>query len=49
MVDWPGPAQPGPRCYGLTQHEYLALSVPVQTDKDSDPQVAGDSCLTVWL
>ena len=27
---------PGPWCYGLAQHEYLALLVPVQMDKDSD-------------
>ena len=32
-----------------SQHEYLALSIPVQTDKDSDLQVAGDPCLTLWL
>ena len=43
-VDWLGP-----RCYGLTQHEYLALSVPVQTGKDLNLQIAGDPCLTVWL
>ena len=40
---------PGPWCYGFTQHEYLALSVPVQTDKDSNFQITGDPCLTVWL
>ena len=28
-ANWPGPC-----CYGLPQHEYLALSVLVQTDKD---------------
>ena len=39
----------GPWCYGLAQHEYLALSVPVQTDKDANLQIAGDPCLTVWL
>ena len=44
MADWPGPW-----CYGLAQHKYLALSVPVQTDKDSDLQVAGDPCLTLRL
>ena len=38
-----------PRCYGLAQHDvYLAL-IPMQTDKDSDHQVTGDPCLTVWL
>ena len=37
----------GPRHYGFTQHEYLALSIPVQTDKDLE--VAGDPCLTQWL
>ena len=31
------------------QHEYLAFSIPVQTHKDSDLQVAGDPCLTLWL
>ena len=44
--------------YGLAQHEYLALSVPVQTDKDLIPvqmdkdsnlEVADDPCPTVWL
>ena len=30
-----------------SHHEYLALSIPVQTDKDSDLQVAGDPCLTI--
>ena len=35
--------------YGLTQHEYLALSIPVQTNKDSYLQVACDPCLTLWL
>ena len=35
--------------YGFAQHEYLALSIPVQTDKDLDLQVAGDPCLTLWL
>ena len=29
--------------------EYLALSVPVQTEKDSDLHVAGDPCLSVLL
>ena len=29
-----GLAWPDPWCYGLAQHEYLALSVPVQTDED---------------
>ena len=28
-------------------HEYMALSVPVQTDKDSNLQVAGDPCIIV--
>ena len=37
----------GPRCYGLIQHEYLAFSVFMQTEKDLDLQVASDSCLTV--
>ena len=31
VLQWIG--RPDPRCYGLTQHEYLALLVPVQTDK----------------
>ena len=44
MADWPGP-----RRYGLAQHEYLALSIPVQTCKDSDLKVAGDPCFTQWL
>ena len=35
--------------HALTQHEYLALLVPVQMDEDSDLQVAGDPCLTLWL
>ena len=35
--------------HGLAQHEYLALSVPVQTDKDSNLQITGDPFLTVWL
>ena len=43
-VNWPGP-----RCYGLTQHEYLALLVPVHTGKDFDLQDTGDLCLTVWM
>ena len=30
-------------------NEYLALSIPMQTDKDSDLQVAVDPCLTLWL
>ena len=49
MVDWLGPARSGSWCYGPAQHEYLALSVPVQTDKDLNLQVAVDPCLTVWL
>ena len=44
LVNWPGT-----RCYGFFQHEYLGLSVIVQTDKDSDLHVAGDPCLTIWL
>ena len=28
---------------------YFALSIPVQMDKDSNLQVAGDLCLTQWL
>ena len=32
-----------------SQHEYLALSLSMQTDKDSDLQVAGDPCLTLWM
>ena len=36
-------------CYGLAQHEYLALSISILTDKDSNLQIASDSCLTVWL
>ena len=44
MADWPGP-----RRYGFAQHEYLAFSIPVQMDKDSDLQIAGDPCLTLWL
>ena len=43
-ADWPGP-----RRYGLAQHEYLAFSIFVQTDKDFDLQVAGDPCLTLCL
>ena len=43
-VDWPGT-----RCYGLSQHEYLASSIPVQMNEDLDLQVAGDRCLTLWL
>ena len=39
----------GPWCYELTQYKYLALVEPVQTDKGSNLQVAGDPCLTVWL
>ena len=39
----------GPQCYGLTELEYPALSVPVQTDKDSNLQINGNPCLTVWL
>ena len=35
--------------HALTQHEYLALLVPVEMDEDSDLQVAGDPCLTLWL
>ena len=30
MVDWPGPWH-----HGLTEHEYLALSVSMQTDENS--------------
>ena len=40
---------PGLRRDRRAQHEYLALSIPVQTDKDSDLQVTGDPCLTPWL
>ena len=36
-ADWPGQLR-----YVLVQHEYLALLVPVQTDEDSDLQVAGE-------
>ena len=36
-MDWPSPW-----CHGLAQLESLALSVPVQTYKDSNLQVAGD-------
>ena len=32
--------------YGHAQHEYLALLVTVQMDKDLDLQVNGDPCLT---
>ena len=41
--------RPSPWCYGLTQHKYLELSVPVQMDVDSNLHIAGDPCLTVWL
>ena len=34
---------------GVARHEYLALSVPLQTDEDSDLLVAGDPGLTLWL
>ena len=39
----------GPWCYGLAQHEYLVLSVPVQTDKDSNLQNIGylSHCMAV--
>ena len=47
FCNWPQACCPW--CYGLVQHEYLALSVPVQTDKDLNLQVAGDPCLAVWL
>ena len=30
---------------GLTQHKYLVLLIPVQTDEDLDLQVDGDPCL----
>ncbi len=35
-------------CYGLTQHEYMALSVPVHY-KAPHLQDACAPCLTVWL
>ena len=35
--------------YGLAQHEYLVLSVPVLTDRDSNLQIASYPCLTLWL
>ena len=44
MPDWLGSYR-----LGLAEHEYLALSVPVQTDKDLDHPVTGDSCLTPQL
>ena len=31
----------------FAQHGYLALSIPVQTDKDLYLKVAGDPCLTL--
>ena len=40
---------PGPQRYELAQHEYLALSLPVQTDEYSDHEVVGDPYLTLWL
>ena len=45
VVQWIGP---GP-WHGFAQHEYLVLSIPVQTDEDSDLQVAADPCLALWL
>ena len=44
-----GSSQEVTRRIVLAQHEYLALSIHVQTDKDSEFQVAGDPCLTLWL
>ena len=40
---------PGPQHYGLVQHKYLELLVPVKVDKDLDLQVTGDPCFTLWL
>ena len=44
MTDWPAT-----QSFELVQHEYLALSAPVQIDEDEDLQVTGDLCLTLWL
>ena len=46
MMDWPGPQH-----YGIVQHQYLALSVPVQTEEDSDLQVGDDPGLIceTWI
>ncbi len=37
------------QCYGLTQREYMDLSVPMEEDKAPHLQVACAPCLTVWL
>lgn len=44
MADWLVP-----QYYGLTQPEYLTLSMPVQKDNDPDFQVTCTVCFTLWL
>ena len=44
LIKKPCSEWPDSQYYGLAQHEYLGLLVPVQTEKDSDLQVTGDPC-----
>ncbi len=37
------------RCYGLSQHEYMKLSAPMQENKAPHLLDACAPCLTVWL